>query len=348
MATAIMLLATLACTGLVAVGRNLTAAEKAQPVFNLPETQHDAVRARARPRADDPVVPEPDANQPAKNRRAATPPEDPESSKRSQSMTLEEAARTMVNKTATVEFEVRSSTMSWTTGFGNPDPWVIHLVPRTGLKDGSEFEVCLTSRAATQIRNLGLIGDPRRDGADYFRDRIVRVTGKVEAWPERERKGTHYRLCAFDLDHVLVMPRRSDPVPPAKDSNTRSNAPRPLTVSVSLHENRVPVRARFQVDVRVKNTSTSDQSFRVANGGWEQHWTISTDRLYWEPRPVFRDFIETVTLKPGEFYSKTGTMLVAKGTPPQDLVFKLGFVPEGKKEVLWSDEVTLTLLPNGE
>jgi hypothetical protein len=122
-------------------------------------------------------------------------------------LTLEEAARTKVNQTATVEFRVASATMAWTTGFGNPDPWVIDLTPAAGLKDGGTFQLCLSGKVVTHLRNLGLVNEHGRKPADFFNGKVIRLTGKVESWEERGKRGaTLYRLCVFDLDHLEVVP----------------------------------------------------------------------------------------------------------------------------------------------
>jgi RNA polymerase sigma factor (sigma-70 family) len=123
-----------------------------------------------------------------------------------QALTLDEAVKERANQTATVEFRVASATMAWTTGFGNPDPWVIQLTPTVSLKDGSAFQLCVTAKAATHLRNLGLVNEHERRPADFFRDKVLRLTGKVESWEDRDKRGTTvYRLCVFDLDHLEVV-----------------------------------------------------------------------------------------------------------------------------------------------
>jgi hypothetical protein len=116
-----------------------------------------------------------------------------------EALTLDEAVRQKLNQMATVKFRVASAKMAWTTGFGNPDPWVIQLTPTAGLKDGGTFQLCVTAKAATHLRNLGLTNG-------YLEGKVIRLTGKVESWPDRDRRGvTVYRLCVFDLDHLEVV-----------------------------------------------------------------------------------------------------------------------------------------------
>jgi RNA polymerase sigma factor (sigma-70 family) len=130
-------------------------------------------------------------------------------------LTLDEAARTKVNQTATVEFCVASATMAWTTGFGNPDPWVIDLTPTAGLKGGGTFQLCLSGKVVTHLRNLGLVNEHGRKPSDFFRDKVIRLTGKVESWEDRGKRGvTLYRLCVFDLDHLEVVNAGTSDRPP--------------------------------------------------------------------------------------------------------------------------------------
>jgi hypothetical protein len=114
-------------------------------------------------------------------------------------------------------------------------------------------------------------------------------------------------------------------------------------VTVELRKDRARVRQPFPVAVSVVNVSKSPQSFRVANGSWETHWKFSNNRVHWVPRAVFRDFIETVELRPGQAYTKTGEAFVVPGPGPERVTFKVGFTPDGSKTTYWSNEVTLPL-----
>jgi hypothetical protein len=121
-------------------------------------------------------------------------------------ISLDEAVKNKLKQMTTVEFEVASATMAWTTGFGQVEPWVIRLTPKKGLKDGSQFQLCLTSKAVTHFRNLGLLSEVDRKHVDFFRGKVVRMTGTVETWEDREKKGTNiYRICVHDLDHFEVV-----------------------------------------------------------------------------------------------------------------------------------------------
>jgi RNA polymerase sigma factor (sigma-70 family) len=124
-------------------------------------------------------------------------------------LTLDEAVKEKVNQTATVEFEVEDATIAPTTEVKAEEGWVVRLFPKTGLKDGSEIQLCLTSKAVTHLRNLRLLLDPKSlvvNRASWFRGKVIRMTAKVESWPDREKKGaTVYRMCVSDLDHLQVV-----------------------------------------------------------------------------------------------------------------------------------------------
>ena len=118
----------------------------------------------------------------------------------------DEAVKTRLNQTATVEFRVEKAAMIWTTALKTKHYWVVHFTPKTGLKDGSEIQLCVTYKAATQLRNLGLFNDADLRPGGYFEGKLIRLTGKVESWPDREKKGkTIYRICVFDLEQLEVV-----------------------------------------------------------------------------------------------------------------------------------------------
>jgi hypothetical protein len=122
----------------------------------------------------------------------------------------------------------------------------------------------------------------------------------------------------------------------------------PLAVTVTLEKGAVHPREPFPVRVTVVNASRTTQSFQVMNGSWEGHWTCNNDKVHWVPRAVFRNFVETVKLEPGQAYEKTGSMFIPPGELPKAVTFKLGFVPQDSKETYWSNEVTLRIKPDGE
>jgi hypothetical protein len=95
--------------------------------------------------------------------------------------------------------------MAWTTGFGQVEPWTIQLTPKKGLQDGSPFQLCLTSKAVTHLRNLGLFSEHDRKPVNFFAGKLIRMTGTVESWEDRDKKGKkNYRMCVQDLDHFEV------------------------------------------------------------------------------------------------------------------------------------------------
>ena len=53
---------------------------------------------------------------------------------------------------------------------------------------------------------LGLFNDAALRPGGYFEGKVIRLTGKVESWPDREKKGkTIYRICVFDLEQLEVV-----------------------------------------------------------------------------------------------------------------------------------------------
>jgi len=119
---------------------------------------------------------------------------------------VEQAAREKFSQPITVGFQAEKATMAWTTGFKNKHPWVIQFTPKTGLKDGSEFQLCVTGKAATQLRKLGLVNDEVLHPGGYFNGKVVRMTGNIESWQDRDNpKKTIYRLCVFDLEQLEVV-----------------------------------------------------------------------------------------------------------------------------------------------
>jgi hypothetical protein len=120
-------------------------------------------------------------------------------------LSLDDAVREKLNQTATVEFRVASATMAWTTGFRAEESWMIQLTPTVGLSDGNEMQICLTSKAVSHLRNLGLVNEHGKAPADFIRGKVVRLVGKVEGWEDREKKGRMiYRICVSDLDNIVI------------------------------------------------------------------------------------------------------------------------------------------------
>ncbi len=115
-------------------------------------------------------------------------------------------ARAKVGKFVTVEFRVATARMAWTTGFGQAESFIVTFSPVDDGKDAGDFQLCLTSKAVTQLRKLGLVDEHARKPAAYFEGKTVRLTGQIEAWDDRDRKGVKlYRLCVWDLDHLEVV-----------------------------------------------------------------------------------------------------------------------------------------------
>jgi len=153
-------------------------------------------------------------------------------------------------------------------------------------------------------------------------------------------------------DHLPPPPvadtRPADAVREDQTDEAKAAAQRPLAVTITIEKDAVRVYEQFKVQVRVVNASRTTQSFQVMNGSWEVHWKCSNYQVHWVPRPVFRNFLETVKLEPGQAYEKTGSMFIPPGQLPKAVTFKLGFIPQDGKETYWSNEVTLRVKADGE
>jgi RNA polymerase sigma factor (sigma-70 family) len=121
-----------------------------------------------------------------------------------------------------------------------------------------------------------------------------------------------------------------------------------LTVTIKPQKNRVRAKEPFKVDLRVVNSSTSTQSFRVMNCSWDEHWKSSNERVSWERWDCKENCDETVKLEPGEAYEKTLPMLLVARQPQGKVTFKMGFTPIGSKQTFWSNEITLTVEPDAK
>jgi hypothetical protein len=110
-----------------------------------------------------------------------------------------EAIDKQLNHRVTVEFHVGTVEEAVHTGFNAREARVMTLLPKDGLTGGGKLQVTLADKAVTQFHNLGL------EPAAHFRGKVARVTGTIEATEEPVKKGTDYRLVAFDLQGVVIV-----------------------------------------------------------------------------------------------------------------------------------------------
>jgi RNA polymerase sigma factor (sigma-70 family) len=189
----------------------------------------------------------------------------------------------------------------------------------------------LTKVAVVLLLTLGALGF---GGALVMRPTAAAEQGRAEPPPPEDKKD------------VAAAPERKD-VAADKPAEAKDAASSPLTVTAEPAKQRVRVNEPFEVRLRVVNSSRSAQSFRVANGSWDTHWKSSNDRVAWVPMPVFRNFIETVKLDPGQAYEKTLKVFIKPGKPEKEVAFKMGFTPYESKQTYWSDEVTIEVEAGG-
>jgi RNA polymerase sigma factor (sigma-70 family) len=110
-------------------------------------------------------------------------------------LTPEEAIKQMPKEQVTVEFTVKRAAIS-------PNP---AFVPEGGevddiwLEYGDRFYVTLARKAVTHVKRLGI------EPSVFFRDKLIRVTGRI--WPEQEAAGkdTRYRIWIDSLDQLEVV-----------------------------------------------------------------------------------------------------------------------------------------------
>ena len=120
--------------------------------------------------------------------------------------------------------------------------------------------------------------------------------------------------------------------------------PSVLTVTAKPEKNHVRVNEQFPVRLRVVNTSGTTQSFQVMNCSWDEHWKSSSKQVTWYGWNCSKNCPVTETLKPGQAYEKTLSMVVAAGVPKDKVSFKMGFTPIDSKRTYWSSEVTVQLV----
>lgn len=140
---------------------------------------------------------------------------------------------------------------------------------------------------------------------------------------------------------LAVSTTRADEKPNAEDSKENS-----LTVTIKLQTNIIGNNVPFTAQLSVVNSSKSTQSFRVMNCSWNEHWKSSNKQVYWLEWECTKNFEVTESLKPGEAYERSLSMLLVTEKPQARVSFKMGFTPAGSKQTYWSNEVTLRVEPN--
>ena len=117
-----------------------------------------------------------------------------------------------------------------------------------------------------------------------------------------------------------------------------------FTVIIQPQHKEIRINQPFDVTLSVLNSSNSEQSFLVMNCSWDEHWQSSNPNVSWVGWDCPKNFAITVTLKPGEKYVKTLSMLVLPDVQSKFISFKMGFNPIDSKNVYWSNEIQISII----
>jgi hypothetical protein len=125
-----------------------------------------------------------------------------------------------------------------------------------------------------------------------------------------------------------------------------SNAdPAPLRIVAITSSKEVKIKQPFPVELRVENTSSSNQTFRVMSCSWDQHWQCDNTALSWIGFECWKNSAIDVNLAPKEAYTNTMNMLITGPHQIGKLSFRMGFTPLGSARAYWSEEVVFEIKP---
>lgn len=136
-------------------------------------------------------------------------------------------------------------------------------------------------------------------------------------------------------------PLKKEPARPDASGNEDVFGHQRFCVTIWPAKTQVTTGEKFEVKLRVVNSSEEPQSVRVASCSWDHFWKWSNDQFRYDPWPCFRNAVTDVVLQPGEAYEKVLVMyLVGRGTSQTENL-RMGFTPAGEKQTYWSNEVVL-------
>ena len=121
--------------------------------------------------------------------------------------------------------------------------------------------------------------------------------------------------------------------------------PPPLRAVVTPSTNEVRFRETFDVALRVENQSATNQTIRVMNCSWEEHWKSSNTNVSSRGWACTKNFPVNVDIPPGGAYTNKMQMLIYNLIPDKELSFSMGFTAIGSGKTLWSNKVKLRVLP---
>lgn len=124
----------------------------------------------------------------------------------------------------------------------------------------------------------------------------------------------------------------------AADANSLRVLVKPSTAEVRVKE-------PFKVALRVENPTTTNQTVRVMNCSWDEHWKSSNTNVSWLGWNCSKNFAVNVAIPPNGAYTNQLEMLVLDAARTGATSFRMGFTPVDCATTFWSDEVQLNILP---
>ena len=118
-----------------------------------------------------------------------------------------------------------------------------------------------------------------------------------------------------------------------------------LRVLVTPSTAEVRVKEPFKVALRVENRTITNQTVRVMNCSWDEHWKSSNTNVSWLEWDCSKNFAVNVAIPPGGAYTNQLEMLVLETARIGTTSFRMGFTPIDCATKYWSDEVQLIILP---
>jgi hypothetical protein len=116
-----------------------------------------------------------------------------------------------------------------------------------------------------------------------------------------------------------------------------------LCVTIWPAKTEVAAGEKFEVKLRVVNSSQEPQSLKVFSCSWDGHWTWKNRRIGYDTWPCFKNAIVTLQLQPGEKYEQALTMKIEGKGPSKTEPLQMGFRPHEESKTYWSNEVVLSV-----
>jgi len=119
------------------------------------------------------------------------------------------------------------------------------------------------------------------------------------------------------------------------------------SLRVVVVPSKTDVRAKepFKVALRVENPTATNQTVRVMNCSWDEHWKSSNTNISWIGWGCGKNFPMDITIPSGGAYTNVLQMLIPEPVSRKSLTFCMGFTPIGSAKTFWSGAITLKILP---